>query len=64
MKTTQEILVRAVKTAAQSGLAIVVAAGWDFVDVAVWKAAAVAAGAALISAIHNALINATAPIEE
>jgi hypothetical protein len=59
-----DILTRAVKTAIQSGLAIVVAAGTNFVDVSVWKAAGVAAGAALISALHNALITATAPTEE
>lgn len=59
MKTTQDILERAAKTALQSALAIVVAAGTGFIDASVMKAAAIAGGAAFISAIHNALLNAT-----
>ena len=59
MKNIQDIIERAAKTALQSALAIVVAAGTNFVDASVWQAAAIAAGAAFISAIHNALLNAT-----
>lgn len=42
----------AVRTAAQAGLAIVVASGVGFTDVAVWKTAAVAAGAALFAQLQ------------
>ena len=44
---------RAVWTAAQAGLAVVVASGAGWVDVAVWKAAGIAAGAAGISAMKT-----------
>lgn len=54
---TLDIITRAAKTALQSALAIFVAAGTNFVDVSVWKASAIAAGAAFISALHNAVIN-------
>jgi hypothetical protein len=59
MKTYTDIAARAAKTAAQSGLAVLVAAGTGYLDASVWKAAGIAAGAAAISALHNALLNAT-----
>ncbi len=37
------------RTAIQAGLAVVVAAGTGFVDVSLWKAAALAAGAAALA---------------
>lgn len=40
------------RTAVQAGLAIVVASGTGFVDAAVWKAAALAAGAALFAKLQ------------
>lgn len=43
----------AVRTALQAGLAIVVAAGTDFVDVELWRAAALAAGAALLAELQK-----------
>ncbi len=42
----------AVRTAVQAGLAIIVASGVGFTDVAVWKAAALAAGAALFAKLQ------------
>jgi hypothetical protein len=51
----QDVLIRAVKTAVQSGLAILAAAGTGYIHIGTFKAAAVAAGAALISAANNAL---------
>lgn len=42
----------AVRTAVQAGLAIVVASGTGFVDAAVWKSAALAAGAALFAKLQ------------
>ena len=41
-----------VRTAAQAGLAIIVASGVGFTDVAVWKTAALAAGAALFAKLQ------------
>lgn len=43
----------AVRTAIQAGLAIVVASGTGFVDVQVWRAAALAAGAALFARLQQ-----------
>lgn len=43
----------AVRTAVQSGLAIVVAAGTDFIDIQLWKAAALAAGASLLAELQK-----------
>jgi hypothetical protein len=44
-----------VRTAAQAGLAVVVAAGAGFVDVEVWRAAALAGGAAGLAALQAAI---------
>lgn len=41
-----------VRTAIQAGLAIVVASGTGYVNVATWKAAALAAGAALFARLQ------------
>lgn len=41
-----------VRTAVQAGLAIVVASGTGFIDAAVWKTAALAAGAALFAKLQ------------
>lgn len=46
---------RAALTFAQAFLSVVVAAQTDWVDLAVWKAAAVAGGAAALSALLNAV---------
>jgi hypothetical protein len=43
----------AVRTAVQVGLAVVVASGTGFVDVAVWKTAGLAAGAALLAKLQS-----------
>jgi hypothetical protein len=51
----RDIIIRAAKTALQSGLAVVVAAGTGYVDIAVWKVAGIAAGAAFFSALQNGL---------
>lgn len=42
-----------VRTAVQAGLAVVIASGLGWVDVAVWKSAALAAGAALFSSLQG-----------
>lgn len=42
----------AIRTSIQTGLAIIVASGVGFTDVAVWKAAALAAGAALFAKLQ------------
>lgn len=42
-----------VRTAVQAGLAIVVASGTGFIDAAVWKTAALAAGAALLAKLQS-----------
>jgi hypothetical protein len=55
MSIYRDIAVRAVKTAVQSGLAIVAATGAGWVDADVWKAAGIAAVAAGLSALQNAL---------
>ena len=44
-----------VRTAVQAGLVVLVASGVDFVNVEVWKAAALAAGAAGFAALQGAL---------
>lgn len=49
-------LIRAVKTGVQAGLAVLIAAGTGYLDVATLKAAGIAAGAAVISFAYNALI--------
>lgn len=46
---------RALWTAAQAGLTVLAAAGADFINVATWKAAAIAAGAAALSALKTAI---------
>lgn len=46
-------LIRAGRTFAQSALAVLVAAGTDFVNVALWKGAAVAGGAAVLSYLQS-----------
>lgn len=50
MNLTKNLIERAAWTAAQASLTVLVAAGTGFVDVAVWKTAALAAGAAALSA--------------
>lgn len=49
----KDVLVRAAKTFVQAALAVVVASGTGYVDVNVWKAAAIAGGAALIAFLWN-----------
>lgn len=49
------LIVRAAKTFAQAAIAVVVASGSGYVNVDVWKAAAIAGGAALISFAWNLL---------
>ena len=51
-----DIADRAGWTALQTFVATVAAAGADYVHVASWKAAAIAAGAAAISALKNAFV--------
>lgn len=46
-------LIRAGRTFAQAALAVLVAAGTDFVDVELWRAAAMAGGAALLSYLQS-----------
>lgn len=55
MKLTRNLLERALWTAAQAGLAVLAASGTGFVDIAVWKSAALAAGAAALSALKTAV---------
>jgi len=50
-----DLVERALWTAAQSFLTVLVAAGTDFVNIATWKAAAIAAGAAGLSALKTAV---------
>lgn len=52
---SKNLIERALWTAAQSALTVLVAAGTGFVDVAVWKAAALAAGAAALSALKTSV---------
>lgn len=49
------LIERAAWTAAQSLLTVLVAAGTGWVDVATWKAAGIAAGAAALSALKTGL---------
>lgn len=51
--TYREAAERVALTFAEAALAVVVAAQTSFVDLAVWKAAAVAGGAAALSALLN-----------
>lgn len=55
---TLDILTRAAKTALQTGLAVIVASGTGYIDINVWKVAGIAAGAAFLSALQNALTSA------
>lgn len=55
MTVYRDIVIRATKTAVQTALAVLVAAGTGYIDVAVWKTAVVAAGAAALSAAQNSL---------
>jgi hypothetical protein len=55
MTNYRDIAARACKTAVQTALAIVVASGTGYIDADVWKAAAIAAGAAGLSALQNSL---------
>lgn len=52
---SKNLIERAAWTAAQSALTVLVAAGTGFVDVQLWKAAALAAGAAALSALKTAV---------
>lgn len=49
------LIERALWTAGQTFLAVLVAAGTDYINVATWKAAAVAAGAAALSALKTSI---------
>lgn len=49
----RDIAERAALTFVQAALAVVVAAGADFLDVNLWKAAALAGCAAVFSLIYN-----------
>ena len=59
--TVDEIIRRSVATAAQAGLAVLVAAGTDWVSVDVWRAAGIAAGAGFITAVHRFVQSVVAP---
>lgn len=52
----QPIVERGAWTFAQAALAILVASGTDYVNVATWKAAGIAGGAALISFLKNVTV--------
>lgn len=52
----RDLTERAVWTAAQALLTVLVAAGTGWVDVATWKAAGIAAGAAALSALKTAAL--------
>lgn len=52
-----QLVERALWTAAQSFLTVLVAAGTDYINVATWKAAVVAAGAAGLSALKTAVVS-------
>lgn len=54
----QPIVERGTWTFAQAFLAVVVAAGTDYVNVATWKAAAIAGGAAVFSFLKNVTVQA------
>lgn len=51
----RDLALRAVKTFVQAFLAVFIAAGTDYVNVSTVKAAAIAAGAAVFSAVYNAV---------
>lgn len=53
--TVKSISLRAAKTFLQAALAVLTAAGTGLIDVAVWKAAAVAGIAAVLSYAQNAI---------
>lgn len=59
----RDILERAAWTAAQSALAVLVAAGTGWLDVNVWKAAGIAGVAAGLSALKTSLIGRTSTVE-
>lgn len=52
----KDMLTRAGWTFVQTLLAVVVAAGTDYVNVATWRAAVVAAGAAALSSLKTAVV--------
>ncbi len=54
----QPIVERGAWTFAQAALAILVASGTDYVNIATWKAAGIAGGAALISFLKNVTVQA------
>lgn len=54
----QDVANRAAWTFAQSALAVLVAAGTDFVDGAVWKSAAIGGLAAVFSFLKNVAMGA------
>lgn len=54
----QPIVERATWTFAQAGLAVLVASGTDYINVATWKAAGIAGGAALFSFLKNITVQA------
>lgn len=58
----RDLIERAVWTAAQSFLTVLVAAGTDYVNVATWKAAVIAAGAAGLSALKTAVVSRNADV--
>lgn len=51
----KDTLERVISTFAQAFLAVLIAAGTDYVNVSTWKAAAVAGGAAVFSVLKSAL---------
>lgn len=51
----KDIVLRALKTFVQAFLAVFIAAGTDYVNVSTLKAAAIAGGAAVFSAVYNLL---------
>lgn len=51
---SNDIVIRAVKTAIQAFLSVLVMSGpMNYTDLGVWQAAGIAAGAAAISALYN-----------
>lgn len=61
MNHWRDVGLRALKTGVQAALAILVASGTGYVHVATLKAAAVALGAAALSALQNAISGSEAP---
>lgn len=57
----KDVLDRAEWTFAQAAIAVVAAAGTSFVDVALWKSAAIAGGAAVISLLKNVFVQVKDP---